>query len=118
MTRWGKPPSQTWRTFLENRAKEIVSIDFFTVSTATFRVLFVFSIRRECLDHVIVLSEKPLRRLLRSYLGYDHRARAHLGPENDCPDSRPVERPDREEVQSEPLVGGLHHRSCRRAARS
>jgi hypothetical protein len=74
MTRWGKPPSQTWRTFLENRAKEIVSIDFFTVSTATFRVLFVFSIRRECLDHVIVLSEKPLRRLLRSYLGYDHRA--------------------------------------------
>jgi len=42
MARHRKPPSQSWRTFLENHAKEIVSIDFFTVPTATFRVLFVF----------------------------------------------------------------------------
>jgi putative transposase len=42
MVRHRKPPSQSWRTFLENHAKEIVSIDFFTVPTATFRVLFVF----------------------------------------------------------------------------
>jgi hypothetical protein len=37
-----KPPSQSWRTFLKNYAKDIVSIDFFTVPTATFRVLYVF----------------------------------------------------------------------------
>jgi len=37
-----KPPSQTWRTFLENHAKELVSTDFFVVPTATFRLLFVF----------------------------------------------------------------------------
>jgi hypothetical protein len=36
-----KPPSQTWRTFLKNHVNELISIDFFTVSTATFRVLFV-----------------------------------------------------------------------------
>jgi putative transposase len=42
MVRHRKPPSQTWRTFLKNHAKDIVSIDFFTVPTATFRVLFVF----------------------------------------------------------------------------
>jgi len=37
-----KPPSQSWRAFLKNHAKDIVSVDFFTVPTATFRVLFVF----------------------------------------------------------------------------
>ena len=42
MARHSKPPSQTWRTFLKNHAKDIVSIDYFTVPTATFRILFVF----------------------------------------------------------------------------
>jgi transposase InsO family protein len=42
MVRHRKPPSQTWRTFLENHAKELVSTDFFVVPTATFRLLFVF----------------------------------------------------------------------------
>jgi hypothetical protein len=42
MIRHPKPPSQSWRTFLNNHAKDIVSIDFFTVPTATFRVLYVF----------------------------------------------------------------------------
>ena len=57
MVRHRKPPSQTWRTFLENHAKELVSTDFFVVPTATFRLLFVFLvvarrnvIRREWLD--------------------------------------------------------------------
>ena len=48
--RWGahrKPPSQTWRTFLKNHAKDLVSADFFIVSTITFQLLFVFVI----LDH-------------------------------------------------------------------
>ena len=42
MIRHRKPPSQTWRTFLNNHAKDIVAIDFFTVPTATFRILYVF----------------------------------------------------------------------------
>jgi putative transposase len=42
MARHLKPPSQSWRAFLKNHAKDIVSVDFFTVPTATFRVLFVF----------------------------------------------------------------------------
>ncbi len=42
MPKRSKPPSQKWRTFLANHAMEMVSIDFFTVPTATFRVLFVF----------------------------------------------------------------------------
>lgn len=41
MPKRGKPPSQTWTTFLNNHVQELVSIDFFTVPTATFRVLFV-----------------------------------------------------------------------------
>ena len=44
MVRHSKPPSQTWRAFLKNHARDIVSVDFFTVPTATFRVLFVFLI--------------------------------------------------------------------------
>lgn len=41
MPRCRKPPSQTWRAFLDNHVHDLVSIDFFTVPTATFRVLFV-----------------------------------------------------------------------------
>ncbi len=41
-----KPPSQTWRTFLDNYVKDIVAIDFFTVPTVTFRLLFVFAVLR------------------------------------------------------------------------
>jgi len=48
------------------------------------------SIRRECLDHVIVLNEASLRRTLHSYFTYYHRSRLHLSLEKDSPDSRPV----------------------------
>ena len=73
-------------------------------------------IRRECLDHVIVLSEKQLRRVLKSYFAYYHRSRTHLGLVKDCPEPRPVEPPDRGLVRSEPRVGGLHHRYFHQAA--
>ncbi|MCP3883736.1 MAG: transposase family protein, partial [Sulfitobacter sp.] len=46
MIRHRKPPSQTWRTFLDNHAKDLVSIDFFTVPTATFRILYVLLVLR------------------------------------------------------------------------
>jgi hypothetical protein len=199
MVRHRKPPSQNWRTFLENHAKDIVSIDFFTVPTLSFRVLFVLlvlsnkrrrvlhfnvtvsptaawagqqiveafpwdtapryvlrdrdgiygaefvrrvegmgieevpisarspwqnpyvervigSIRRECLDHVIIFSERQLRRVLKGYFEYYHGSRTHLGLEKDCPTPRPIEPPDLGFVSADPMVGGLHHRYFRRAA--
>ncbi|UCG50456.1 MAG: transposase [Candidatus Latescibacterota bacterium] len=199
MVRHRKPPSQSWRTFLTNHAKDIVSVDFFTVPTATFRVLFVFvvlsnqrrrivhfnvtdsptscwigqqiveafpwdrapkymirdrdkkygeafvrrvesldikqvlittqspwqnpyveraigSIRRECLDHVIIFSERHLRRVLRNYFTYYHKSRTHLGLNKDCPRPRPVEAPDLGPIRTEPMVGGLHHRYFRQTA--
>jgi putative transposase len=199
MPRRRKPPSQSWRTFLKNHAQDIVSVDFFTVPTATFRLLFVFlmlgnarrqvvhwnvtaapsaawtgqqiieafpwettprfllrdrdgiygrefsqrvsgmeieelviaasspwqnpyverligSVRRECLDHVIIFSERHLRRLLGSYFAYYHGSRTHLGLEKDCPVPRTTEPPALGLVWKEPMVGGLHDRYFRRAA--
>jgi transposase InsO family protein len=199
MIRHRKPPSQPWRTFLKNHAKDIVSVDFFTVPTATFRVLYVFvimsnarrrivhfnvteaptvvwtgqqmieafpwdttprfmirdrdkkygdefnqrvssldikqvliaarspwqnpyvermigSIRRDCLDHTILFNEKHLRRMLKEYIRYYNEDRTHLGLEKDCPNPRAIELPDLGPVQSEPVVGGLHHRYYRQAA--
>jgi putative transposase len=66
------------------------------------------SIRRECLDHVIVLNEGSLRRTLRSYFSYYHRSRLHLSLDKDSPDSRSVQSVGR--VIAFPEVGGLHHR--------
>jgi hypothetical protein len=74
------------------------------------------SIRRECLDHVIILNERQLRRLLRSCFAYYHGSRTHLGLEKDCPVPRPIEPPDLRLVSEESMVGGLHHRYFRRAA--
>jgi putative transposase len=199
MVRYRKPPSQSWRTFLNNHAGDIVSVDFFTVPTATFRVLYVFivlsnvrrrivhfnvthsptpfwigqqiveafpwdtapkyflrdrdgkygrdfvrhvnsmdieqvltsarspwqnpyvervigSIRRECLDHVIIFNERHLRRVLQEYFDYYHYSRTHLGLAKDCPEPRSVEYPDSGPVHSEPMVDELHHRYYPRAA--
>jgi putative transposase len=66
------------------------------------------SIRRECLDHVIVFNEESLRRTLRSYFSYYHRSRLHLSLDKDSPDSRPVQSVGRVIAFRE--AGGLHHR--------
>ena len=199
MVRNRKPPSQTWRTFLENHAQQLVSIDFFTVPTIRFRVLYVFlvlahdrrrifhfnvtahptaewtgqqlreafpfdqlpryllrdrdrifgddfreqvrdlgicevlsaprspwqrayvervigSIRRECLDQVIVFNENSLRRTLNSYFDYYHRSRTHLSLGKDSPEPRAIQPPEMGSVVALPQVGGLHHRYERRAA--
>jgi len=188
-----KPPSQTWRTLLDNHLGSLASIDFFTVPTAAFRVLYVFlvlshdrrrvvhwnvtghpgaqwtaqqivqafpedttpkymirdrdgiygekfhgrvegmgieqvitaprypwqnsyaerlvgSLRRECLDHVIVLGEQHLYRILKSYFAYYHRSRTHLSLGKDAPEPRPVQPPSMGNVVALPEVGGLHHR--------
>jgi putative transposase len=199
MVRCPKPPSQTWRTFLENHLTQMVSIDFFTVPTIRFHVLYVFlvlahdrrriihfnvtshptaewtgqqlreafpfdqfpryllrdrdaifgndfrdqvqdmgieellstprspwqrayvervigSIRRECLDHVIVFRESSLRRTLALYFDYYHRSRTHLSLGKDSPEPRPIQPPESGPVVAVPQVGGLHHRYERRAA--
>jgi putative transposase len=74
------------------------------------------SIRRECLDHLIVLNEQHLRRILRSYFGYYHRTRTHLSVGKDAPETRPVQPPEAGAVLEIAEVGGLHHRYERRAA--
>jgi putative transposase len=74
------------------------------------------AVRRERLNHGIVLNKQHLRRLLSSYLGYYHRSRTHLSLEKDCPEPRPVEPLNHGEIIAFPQVGGLHHRYERRAA--
>ncbi len=199
MERHRRPPSQTWRTFLDIHLKQLVSTDFFVVPTVNFRILFVFvvlahqrrrvihfnvtahptsewtaqqvveafpwdtapryllrdrdsihgdvfrqrvrgmairevmtaprspwqspyverligSVRRECLDHLIVLNEESLRQRLKLYFAYYHRARTHLSLDKDAPESRPVQPPELGSVVELREVGGLHHRYERRAA--
>ena len=74
------------------------------------------SIRRECLDYVIVLDEGSLRRILASYFDYYHRARTHLSLGKDLPETRPVQPPEIGPVVAVRQVGGLHHRYERQAA--
>ena len=197
MPRQRTPPSQTWRTFLENHLGSTVAIDFFSVPTLTWQILFVFvvlahdrrrilhvnvtqhptsawtrqqlrealphdanarfllhdrdttfdaafgraveafgltavrtaprspwqnpyvervigSIRRECLDHVIVFNERHLCRVLRTYVAYYQRSRTHLALGKDAPVERAVQPTGRIVVR--PEVGGLHHRYERQAA--
>ena len=199
MARQRKPPSQSWRTFLENHVKQLVSIDFMVVPTVTFRLLFVFvvlshhrrhaihfnvtahptaewtarqiaeafpwdsapryllrdrdciygatfrqrvreigipevltaprapwqnpyaerfigSLRRECLDHIIVFNEASLRRILKAYFNYYEHSRTHLALEKDAPSARAIQPPELGLVVELPQVGGLHHRYERRAA--
>ena len=74
------------------------------------------TIRRECLDHVIVMGERHLRRVLKEYLAYYHKDRTHLGLDKDAPEPRTVQTQDVGPVASEPVLGGLHHRYYREAA--
>jgi putative transposase len=76
---------------------------------------FIGSVRRECLDHVIVLNTAGLRTILKSYTAYYADSRTHLSLGKDSPQSRPVS-PPVGRVAAIPQVGGLHHRYERRAA--
>ncbi len=190
-----KPPSQTWRTFLRNHIPYLVSIDFFTVPTASFRVLYVLvvikhfrrkfihfnitynptsfwtaqqikeafpwdttpkymirdrdsiygslfqqriknmgikevitapgsprqnayaermigSIRRECLDHVIVFNDRHLRRILSPCFDYYNKDRTHYGLGKVTPIERYIQKkpPGAGKIVKFPKVGGLHHR--------
>jgi len=193
-----KPPSTTGRSFLAQHASQIAAIDFFTVYTITFRVLYCFiildhhrrriihfnvtpkptaewtaqqiieafpydraprfllrdrdsvcgdvfrrrvkgmgieevitayrspwqnpycervigSIRRDCLDHMILFSEEGLRRIMAEYICYYNESRAHMSLQGNSPIPREVEPPSKGRVISVPFVGGLHHRYTRAA---
>jgi hypothetical protein len=69
------------------------------------------SIRRECLDHMIMFGEAHLRRILAAYAAYYNESRTHRSLKKDTPFHREVQR--RGAITSHPVLGGLHHRYCR-----
>jgi putative transposase len=83
---------------------------------SAFAERLIGSIRRECLDHVIVLEEQHLRKILRSYFEYYPESRTHLSLGKDPPCTRAVQPPEVGAVVEIAQVGGLHHRYERRAA--
>ncbi len=74
------------------------------------------SLRRECLDHIVVLGEIHLLRILAGYFEYYNRSRCHLSLAGDAPEPRPAQGPELRRVVEQPEVGGLHHRYERAAA--
>jgi len=74
------------------------------------------TIRRECLDHMIILNESSLHHHVKSFLAYYHESRTHLSLAKDAPEPRSVHPPERGRVVATRQVGGLHHRYERRAA--
>ncbi|MCH8110980.1 MAG: transposase [Proteobacteria bacterium] len=73
------------------------------------------SIRRECLDHIIIFNERHLRRILRTYFVYYNESRTHLALSKDAPIPRATSPPGGGTIVAIPQVGGLHHRYERRA---
>ncbi len=103
--------------------KRVASLDFEEILTAPhspwqnpYVERLIGSIRRECLDHVIVLNERHLKRVLRGYFDYYHRWRTHLSLGMEAPVPRAVQAADQGEVRAIAEVGGLHHHYERRAA--
>ena len=198
MIRSQRPRSTNWKDFLDNHVSEFASMDFFTVPTATFRVLYclvvlrhdrryvvhynvtasptsqwisqqlveafpfeeaprfllrdqdgkygkavlgriksmgiqdtptspaspwqnpyverlIGSIRRECLNHFIILNEAHLKRILGCYFEYYHRSRPHLSLDRNSPEARVRQHTSEGAIVSLAKVGGLHH-EYRRAA--
>ena len=71
--------------------------------------------RRDRLDHVIVLNNRQLHRVLSEYISYYNESRAHLGPEKECPLPRTVEPPEIGPIHKSQVLGGLRHRYFREA---
>src|SRR6266436_3185257 len=69
------------------------------------------SIRRECLDHIVVFGDAHLRRILAAYTGYYNELRTHLSLSKDSPARRPIHRHG--QIAAWPILGGLHHQYCR-----
>ncbi len=86
-----------------------------TAQANLFADRLIGSIRRECLNHVIVLNEAHLIRIPDSYFTYYHESRTHLSLARNAPVPRQVEPPQQGKVIAIPQVGGLHHRYTRAA---
>jgi hypothetical protein len=97
------------RTFLGRCGIEEVRTSFRSPWQNPFAERVIGSIRRECLDHVIVLNEAHLKRILKDYFGYYHQWRTHLSLNMDCPESRPVQPAEAGQIIEFPEVNGLHH---------
>lgn len=76
----------------------------------------VGTLKRECLNHVIIFNERHAFRIIRKFLEYYHDDRTHLGLGKETPSAREIEAPDRGPVTCRPILGGLHHRYFREAA--
>jgi len=96
---------QAFRERIEHMGIEEVLIAF----RSPYVERLIGSIRRECLDHVIVLNEEHLRDILTEYFGYYHEARAHLSLERNSPIPRVVCPPEQGKVVAKAYLGGLHH---------
>jgi transposase InsO family protein len=77
---------------------------------------FIGSIRRECLDHIIIFNERHLRDVLLSHFQYHHKSRTHLSLGKDYPQPRPIQPPSAGIIIVFLPLGGLHNRDERRAA--
>jgi putative transposase len=97
---------------LKNMGVKIVRTAYRAPWQNPFSERFVGSVRRELLDHVVVLNEAHLHRLLSDYVDYYHEDRCHLGLEKDTPCVRDVttKPASKAHVTALPRVGGLHHR--------
>ncbi len=111
------------RAYGEEFSRRVRSLGIRTVTTAVrapkmncYVERLIGTIRRELFDHVIVLSERHARRLLREFQVWYNEDRVHLALEKDSPEHRPIESSEMGEVISLPRLGGLHHRYSRRAA--
>jgi len=106
------------RKFSE-RMRELGIREHITAKQSPWQNMYVeraiWTIRRECLDHVIIMSEGHLRRLLNKYVDYYNHSRTHYSLDQDCPTPRPQQSlNDGNRIISIPQVGGLHHRYERR----
>jgi transposase InsO family protein len=72
------------------------------------------SIKRECMDHVILLNENHLRNILTAYISYYNKYRTHLGINKDSPEGRPIQTEGT--IYKVPAVNGLHNIYFRKAA--
>ena len=107
----------------EEFSDRVESLDIDEVKTAVrspwqnpYAERVIGSIRRECLDHMIILNERHLYRVLAEYLEYYNAHRAHQGLDGDAPLGRNKEPPDFGPVEAIPFLGGLHHRYTRKVA--
>jgi putative transposase len=107
---------QAWKTTAAAMKMEEVLTAVHSPWQNAYVERLIGSIRRECLDHVIVINERGLRRVLQGYIEYCLKSRTHLSLGQDAPISRRVIPPADGTIVAIPHVGGLHHHYVRRAA--